>query len=397
MEAKATELGMPKTLYYIFPQRGGPNASDSARGAALGLDDHILVDIHDGAVGGVGAAQKLFMNNPGWGAINLETNCGDHTNSAPTTLTVEFAAAAPKSVTLHQMQHDDLKGANTPAAPTKISPVQSTVAFPSDRTLEIPQISFSARHLHNGPKGRLGTTMASLRHHTGNEPPPHRESFLKSTVSPDPAADERRDEKYQRVLAECDALNAELLAKEQELLQRTRDRMAAPYPYSLLILGARGVGKTALFIQLERQLQSRAAELEQTVRSLAESFQPGGSCATRPCGSPGGDATSGDSHLAASRLTPPRASGAPPVPPSPGLLSTGPTGTPPQSLGASQPRSAAYAHREWRRSGVNLQTVQLYLAAIEGPTLKETRRILRDARAQGKRVEVTEFCKQEGL
>ena len=41
----------------------------------------MLIDIHSGPSGAVGAALKLFANatTKGWGAMNLETNCGDHT------------------------------------------------------------------------------------------------------------------------------------------------------------------------------------------------------------------------------------------------------------------------------------------------------------------------------
>ena len=79
MEARAEALGMAKYFYYMFPCNGGVNSTDQGRAKALGLGDHLVVDIHDGATGGVGAAQGLLQNFPTWGSVNAETNCGDHT------------------------------------------------------------------------------------------------------------------------------------------------------------------------------------------------------------------------------------------------------------------------------------------------------------------------------
>ena len=60
---------------------GGPNDRDAAAWAALGLGVHLLIDTHDGAEGGVTIAERIFEQNNTrtWGAINCETNCGDHT------------------------------------------------------------------------------------------------------------------------------------------------------------------------------------------------------------------------------------------------------------------------------------------------------------------------------
>ena len=79
MEARAEALGMAKYFYYIFPDNSGVNSSDLDRTKALDLGDHLVVDIHDGATGGVSVAQALLQNFPTWGSVNAETNCGDHT------------------------------------------------------------------------------------------------------------------------------------------------------------------------------------------------------------------------------------------------------------------------------------------------------------------------------
>ena len=47
MESKATELGMAGTLYYLFPDNVGPNNNDGPALKALGLNDHLVVDIHN--------------------------------------------------------------------------------------------------------------------------------------------------------------------------------------------------------------------------------------------------------------------------------------------------------------------------------------------------------------
>ena len=63
MEAKAKELGMEDTLTYIFPSNSGPNSADAPALADLGLGDRLVVDIHDGAKGGVERAESIFANN----------------------------------------------------------------------------------------------------------------------------------------------------------------------------------------------------------------------------------------------------------------------------------------------------------------------------------------------
>ena len=55
---------------------------DGVQGAAaLGLGDRLLVDLHDGPEGGAGFVDKIDANPlmKGWGVLNGETNCGDHT------------------------------------------------------------------------------------------------------------------------------------------------------------------------------------------------------------------------------------------------------------------------------------------------------------------------------
>ena len=91
MEARAKTLGLPpKTLSYLWPQGPGdspgrtdfaPTAADAKAINDLGLGTHILSDIHGPAMGGVAKAEQVFAEaaTAGWGAMNLETNCGDHT------------------------------------------------------------------------------------------------------------------------------------------------------------------------------------------------------------------------------------------------------------------------------------------------------------------------------
>jgi Alpha-L-arabinofuranosidase B (ABFB) domain len=77
MEAKATSLGIPNTLYYLFPSNGGLNAADQAAAIAAGLPiSHIAPDIHVGATGGIESIQNLFDSSPTFmqSAINLEVN-----------------------------------------------------------------------------------------------------------------------------------------------------------------------------------------------------------------------------------------------------------------------------------------------------------------------------------
>ena len=64
-------------------QNGGVNATDAPKAAALGLGANLVVDLHTGSTGGVHGFHGMLQSNTtgahGWGAINLETNCGDHT------------------------------------------------------------------------------------------------------------------------------------------------------------------------------------------------------------------------------------------------------------------------------------------------------------------------------
>lgn len=91
MEARRVDLGLPSgRLVYVYPRGGG----DAGVGGPLdnktkheitelGLGTGVAVDQHVYAAGGVYYAKKLLedpeMGPGGWGAINLETNCGDHT------------------------------------------------------------------------------------------------------------------------------------------------------------------------------------------------------------------------------------------------------------------------------------------------------------------------------
>ena len=91
MEARAKQLGLPpKTLKYLWPQGPGdspgrsdfaPTAADSKAINALGLGTNVMSDIHGPALGGVAKAEQVFAEaaTAKWGAMNLETNCGDHT------------------------------------------------------------------------------------------------------------------------------------------------------------------------------------------------------------------------------------------------------------------------------------------------------------------------------
>eukprot|EP01052_Picozoa_sp_SAG31_P030294 SAG31_NODE_3095_length_4682_cov_2.946542_7_plen_213_part_00 len=91
MEARAKKLGIPAgTFKYLWPQGPGdspgrtdfaPVPTDASAINALGLGDNIMSDIHGPAMGGVAKAEQVFSEKATskWGAMNLETNCGDHT------------------------------------------------------------------------------------------------------------------------------------------------------------------------------------------------------------------------------------------------------------------------------------------------------------------------------
>ena len=51
MEQRASELGMPKKLYYIFPDNPYLNAADLIEAEKLGLGDHLVTDLHVGSTG----------------------------------------------------------------------------------------------------------------------------------------------------------------------------------------------------------------------------------------------------------------------------------------------------------------------------------------------------------
>ena len=82
MEAKARELGMGKTLHYMFPQNNFLNAEDVSKASKLSprVDSQMLADIHIGGGGAVGSATKLFdeLGDFQAGAVNAETNAGTH-------------------------------------------------------------------------------------------------------------------------------------------------------------------------------------------------------------------------------------------------------------------------------------------------------------------------------
>ena len=87
MEEKARELGIGKTLFYMFPQKSFLNATDIKKAAALSprVDSQMLADIHIDAGGAVGVAETLFQS-PNLtaaglriGAVNAETNAQTHT------------------------------------------------------------------------------------------------------------------------------------------------------------------------------------------------------------------------------------------------------------------------------------------------------------------------------
>ena len=86
METKARELGIGKTLYYLFPQNGFLNDTDISKAAVLEprLDSQMLADLHIGGGGAVATAETLFssknISQAGLkiGAANAETNADTH-------------------------------------------------------------------------------------------------------------------------------------------------------------------------------------------------------------------------------------------------------------------------------------------------------------------------------
>ena len=84
MEARAKLIGLPpKKFKYLYPT-ARIDAKVSAAAAKLGLEDQLVYDEHTGWGGGVNGFHAILaspLTGPsGWGGINLETNCGDHTH-----------------------------------------------------------------------------------------------------------------------------------------------------------------------------------------------------------------------------------------------------------------------------------------------------------------------------
>ena len=63
MEAKARQLGVGKTLHYMFPMNSFLNDADIAKAVALEprIDSQLLADLHVGGGGAVGTAEALFQ------------------------------------------------------------------------------------------------------------------------------------------------------------------------------------------------------------------------------------------------------------------------------------------------------------------------------------------------
>lgn len=117
MEAKACELGIGKTLYYLFPSNNFLNDTDIRKAAVLQprLDSQLLADVHIGDGGAVATAETLFssknISKAGLeiGAGNAETNDNMHTFVRAMTeaadlnswFNAEIAAAAGANKRLH--------------------------------------------------------------------------------------------------------------------------------------------------------------------------------------------------------------------------------------------------------------------------------------------------------
>jgi len=83
MEKRAASIGLPRgALKYIFPDNGGLRDDDIDEARKLGIDEQIVTDIHVGASGALGEAEKLFERHADFhqSAVNLETNAGTHTH-----------------------------------------------------------------------------------------------------------------------------------------------------------------------------------------------------------------------------------------------------------------------------------------------------------------------------
>eukprot|EP00928_Gymnodinium_smaydae_P075106 TRINITY_DN58111_c0_g1_i1.p1 TRINITY_DN58111_c0_g1~~TRINITY_DN58111_c0_g1_i1.p1 ORF type:complete len:673 (+),score=94.79 TRINITY_DN58111_c0_g1_i1:51-2069(+) len=85
MEARAAAVGVRGQLSYILSNGAGnqswPDVQQAKEAAALGLGDRLIWDIHLDGGGATRLADYFFANSSydTWGAMNLETNYGDHT------------------------------------------------------------------------------------------------------------------------------------------------------------------------------------------------------------------------------------------------------------------------------------------------------------------------------
>jgi hypothetical protein len=62
MEARATKLGMPQTLFYMNPNNARwLTPSDAAKVEKIGIKDHAVMDEHVGGGGGVEIARNMFV------------------------------------------------------------------------------------------------------------------------------------------------------------------------------------------------------------------------------------------------------------------------------------------------------------------------------------------------
>ena len=81
MEARATSLGRPGQLRWMYPTNDGVSAATASALVAAGIaPNRVMPDIHIGAGGALAVAQADFAANPAFGqsAINCETNAGTH-------------------------------------------------------------------------------------------------------------------------------------------------------------------------------------------------------------------------------------------------------------------------------------------------------------------------------
>ena len=61
MEARASKLGMPDTMFYMNPNNANwLHPDDAAKVEAVGIKDHAVMDEHVGGGGGVEIADRMF-------------------------------------------------------------------------------------------------------------------------------------------------------------------------------------------------------------------------------------------------------------------------------------------------------------------------------------------------